>query len=270
MAFDQRSGQLIPKNLLTKMPENGEPFVSIIIPSYNEAHRLEASITALDEFLRGADWSREVILVVEKSTDNTLAIARRIAATRPWLDVVGNEVQRGKGYAVKVGMLKARGDVAFFMDADLSTSLGEIDRFIDRFAAAPSVDVLVGNRQHLRSEITVQQGVLRRKMGQTFNAILRLITGIRLQDTQCGFKAFRRAAREAIFPLQRLDGFAFDVETLLLADRLGFAVEDMPVEWKNSAGSKVRIVRDSFRMLRDAIRVRRLIDGTPIPPRKHD
>ncbi len=250
------------------MPENGEPFVSIIIPSYNEAHRLEASITALDEYLRRAPWSREVILVVEKSTDDTLLLAQRIAETKPWLHVVGNEVQRGKGYAVKVGMLRARGEFAFFMDADLSTALVEMDRFLARFSSAPSVEVLVGNRQHARSEITVQQGVLRRKMGQTFNGILRLITGIRLQDTQCGFKAFRRKARESIFPLQKLDGFAFDVEVLLLADRLGFVVEDMPVEWKNATGSKVRIIRDSFRMLCDAIRVRRLIDGTSIQPRK--
>ncbi|MEO6785432.1 MAG: dolichyl-phosphate beta-glucosyltransferase [Chthoniobacteraceae bacterium] len=244
------------------MSDSGEPFVSIIIPAYNEAHRLEASITALDGFLASVPWSHEVILVVEKSTDGTLELARNLAAGKPWMNVVGNDSQRGKGYAVRTGMLRARGELAFFMDADLSTPLAEMERFIARFSSGPPVDVLVGNRQHARSEILTQQHFLRRKMGQTFNAILRTIAGIRLADTQCGFKAFRRAAREAIFPLQKLDGFAFDVEVLLLAERLGFMVGDMPVHWSNAEGSKVRIIRDSWRMLLDAIHVRRLVAGT--------
>ena len=244
------------------MSDSGEPFVSIIIPAYNEAHRLEASLAALDKFLASVPWSREVILVVEKSTDGTLDLARRLAAGKPAFNVIGNDVQKGKGHAVRTGMLCARGELAFFMDADLSTPLQEIEQFIARFSSAPPVDVLVGNRQHARSEIVTEQHFLRRKMGQTFNAILRMIAGIRLADTQCGFKAFRRAAREAIFPLQKLDGFAFDVEVLLLAARLGFAVEDMPVQWSNAEGSKVRIIRDSWRMLLDAIRVRRLVART--------
>lgn len=244
------------------MSDSGEPFVSIIIPAYNEAHRLEASITALREYLAAAPWSHEVILVIEKGTDGTLDIAHRLAADAPWLNVLGHDFHRGKGYAVRSGMLRARGEIAFFMDADLSTPLPETDRFIARFSAAAPVDVLVGNRQHARSEILTQQHFLRRGMGQTFNAILRIIAGVRLADTQCGFKAFRRTAREAIFPLQKLAGFAFDVEVLLLAERLGFAVEDMPVQWSNAEGSKVRIIRDSWRMLCDAIRVRRIVART--------
>ena len=244
------------------MSDSGAPFVSIIIPAYNEAHRLEASLEALHGYLAAVPWTHEVVLVIEKSTDGTLDIARRVAAGRGYLTVIGNDVQRGKGYAVRTGMLRARGEIAFFMDADLSTPLAEIERFIARFAEDPNLAVLVGNRQHAQSEIITQQHYLRRKMGQTFNAILRMIAGIRLADTQCGFKAFRRTAREAIFPMQKLDGFAFDVEVLLLADRLGFSVTDMPVQWANAQGSKVRIIRDSWRMLCDAIRVRRLVAKT--------
>ena len=244
------------------MSDSGAPNVSLIIPAFNEAHRLEASLAALHSFLASATWTHEVILVIEKSTDGTLDIARRVAAERPYLTVVGNDVQLGKGHAVRTGMLRARGEIAFFMDADLSTPLAEIGRFIARFSEGPEADVLVGNRQHARSEITTQQHFLRRKMGQTFNAILRMIAGVRLADTQCGFKAFRRAAREAIFPLQQLDGFAFDVEVLLLAGRLGFSIADMPVQWANAQGSKVRIIRDSWRMLCDAIRVRRMVAKT--------
>jgi dolichyl-phosphate beta-glucosyltransferase len=244
------------------MSDSGEPFVSIIIPAYNEAHRLEASITVLAGFLASVPWSHELILVIEKGTDGTLELARRLAKGKRWVTVIGNDVQRGKGYAVRTGMLRARGEIAFFMDADLSTPLAEMERFIARFSASPPVDVLVGNRQHARSEILTQQHFLRRGMGQTFNVILRFIAGIRLADTQCGFKAFRRTAREAIFALQKLDGFAFDVEVILLAERLGFAVGDMPVQWSNAEGSKVRIIRDSCRMLLDAIRVRRLVART--------
>jgi len=262
MDFDRAGIQLIRTAGTTEMSDSGEPFVSIIIPAYNEAHRLEASITALRGYLGSVPWSHEVILVIEKSTDGTLDLAKRLAADARWLEVVGHDVQRGKGYAVRTGMLRARGGIAFFMDADLSTPLLEMDRFIARFSASPPADVLVGNRQHARSEILTQQHFLRRKMGQTFNAILRVIAGIRLADTQCGFKAFLRTAREAIFPLQKLDGFAFDVEVLLLAERLGFSVEDMPVQWSNAQGSKVRIIRDSCRMLADAIRIRRLVAGT--------
>ena len=244
------------------MSDSGEPFVSIIIPAYNEAHRLEASITELRAYLGSAPWTHEVILVIEKSTDGTLELAHRLSDEGRVMKVVGHEVQRGKGHAVRAGMLRARGEIAFFMDADLSTPLAEMERFIARFSAGPPVDVLVGNRQHARSEILTRQHFLRRKMGQTFNAILRTVAGIRLADTQCGFKAFRRTAREAIFPLQKLDGFAFDVEVLLLAERLGFVVEDMPVQWSNAQGSKVRIIRDSCRMLADAIRVRHLVSAT--------
>ena len=244
------------------MSDGGPPFVSIIIPAYNEAGRLEASITELAGFFSSVPWTHEVILVIEKSTDGTLEVARRLATKIPCMEVIGHDIQRGKGYAVRVGMLRARGEIAFFMDADLSTPLSEVGHFMNRFSVAPPADVLVGNRQHAGSEILTRQHFLRRKMGQTYNGILRLIAGIRISDTQCGFKAFRRAAREAVFPLQKLDGFAFDVEVLLLAERLGFAVADMPVRWRNAEGSKVHIVRDSWRMLCDAIRVRRLVAKT--------
>lgn len=262
MAFDRLPIQLIRTPGTIEMSDSGVPFVSIIIPAYNEAGRLEASMAELARFLSSVPWSHEVILVIEKSTDGTLELARTLAARMSCMEVIGHDFQRGKGHAVRAGMLRARGEIAFFMDADLSTPLSKVGHFIARFAAPPPVDVLVGNRQHADSEILMRQHFLRRKMGQTFNTILRAIAGIRLADTQCGFKAFRRAAREAIFPLQKLDGFAFDVEVLLLAERLGFHIADMPVKWSNAEGSKVRIVRDSWRMLWDAIRVRRLVAKT--------
>lgn len=260
MAFDRASIQAI--RLLRTIEMSDDALVSIIIPAYNEAQRLSASITELDAYLRRVTWAFEVLLVVERSPDGTAELAAELARTRPWLRVIARESHRGKGFAVRTGMLQASGAISFFMDADLSTPLREIDEFLERFFQEPELDVLIGNRQHAKSRIVRRQRIIRRTMAQIFNAILREVAGVRLADTQCGFKAFRQAARETIFPLQKLDGFAFDVEVLLLADRLGFKVADMPVEWHNVDGSKVHIIRDSWRMLRDAVDVRRLVRHT--------
>jgi dolichyl-phosphate beta-glucosyltransferase len=238
------------------------PEVSLVIPAYNEARRLEESVRALREYLGGVPWSHEVILVIELSTDGTLDLARHLTADLPAFTVIGNDVQRGKGYAVRCGMLAARGDIAFFMDADLSTPLAEIGKFLDAFAAHPEVATYIGSRQHTQSRILRRQNWLRQWMGQTFNWILRRLTGLPFLDTQCGFKAFRRRARETIFPEQQIDGFAFDAELLLLAQKHDLHVAELPVEWSNAEGSKVHLIRDSWRMLRDAMRARQHVKQT--------
>ncbi len=200
--------------------------------------------------------------MVEQSSDGTLEIARELAAQqadsarRP--EVIDNAVQRGKGHAVRSGMLRAQGDHVFYMDADLSVPLEAVDAFLRHFEEHPEVDVLIGNRQHPDARITRAQTWLRRSMGQTFNRILGVLALAETRDTQCGFKAFRQRAVRGIFERQQIDGFAFDVEVLLLAEKLGFKIGDLPVEWINSPESKVHILRDSLQMLRDAIRIRRL------------
>ena len=237
------------------------PYLSIVVPAYNEARRLPPTVAALAEFFGGFTRSYEVLLVVERSTDGTLDIAAKLAAQQAHFQVIDNQVQRGKGYAVRAGMLRARGEIVIYMDADLSVPLAEVTAFLHRFVEAPGVDVLVGNRQHARSRITRRQSALRESMGKVFNRVLQSLALVDLPDTQCGFKAFRREACREIFSHQTIDGFAFDVEVLLLAGRLGCVVEDLPVEWINSAESKVRIIGDSLRMLRDAWRVRRMVAG---------
>ena len=241
---------------------SGAPYLSLVIPAYNEAQRLEACVRSLRGHLATANVSHEVVLVVERSTDGTLELARQLTAGQAAFRVIGNETQLGKGHAVRCGMLAARGEITFFMDADLSTPLAEITTFLAYFDTHPEVDVLIGNRAHAQSEIMKSQSFVRRTMGQMFNAILRAIVGIRVSDTQCGFKAFRRPACEAIFTHQKLNGFAFDVEVLILAEKLGLRIADLPVRWMNAEGSKVHLLRDSFRMLRDALRVRRIVEQT--------
>ncbi len=201
--------------------------------------------------------------MVEPGTDGTREIAAEAAARQPNFRMLTYAEHRGKGHAVRTGALAATGAFVFYMDCDLSVPLRDVESFVRYFREHPEADVLVGNRQHAQSRITVRQSWLRQRMGQTFNAILRRLTLTGVQDTQCGFKAFRREAAKAIFSRQRLDGFAFDVEVLLLAQKLGLRVVDLPVEWRNSPESKVRLVRDSVQMLRDAIRIRRELSGQP-------
>jgi dolichyl-phosphate beta-glucosyltransferase len=236
------------------------PYLSIVVPAYNEARRLPPTMAALAEYFRGFTRGYEVLIVVERSVDGTLEIAAGLAAQQAHFQVIDNGPQRGKGHAVREGMLRARGEIVFYMDADLSVPLTGVTEFLQRFEENPGVDILIGNRQHARSRVRRRQSALRECMGKVFNRILQSLTLVALRDTQCGFKAFRRAAGREIFRRQTIDGFAFDVEALLLADRLGFRVEDCPVEWTNSPESKVNILADSFRMLRDTWRIRTLVD----------
>ena len=238
------------------------PYLSIVVPAYNEARRLPQTLDSLREFGREFTRTLEVLIVVEHSRDGTLEIASEAARKQENFFAIDNGTQRGKGHAVRTGVLRAHGEHVFYMDADLSVPLGEIVAFLTHFDAHPEVDVLLGNRQHARSRIVRRQSPLRESMGQTFNRLLQARGLASLHDTQCGFKAFRRGAAQAIFSRQKLDGFAFDVEVLLLAQRLGLHIADLPVEWRNSADSRVRLVRDSFAMLRDMLRVRRIVDAS--------
>lgn len=238
------------------------PFLSLVIPAWQEARRLPRALDELAGYGAGLAFPWEVVIVVEQGNDETLEIAAAFTARQAQFRTIASAGHRGKGHAVRTGMLEARGDVAFYMDADLSVPLREVGAFLGYFAAHQEIDVLIGNRQHARSRITRAQSWLRRTMGQSFNRILQAIALAPARDTQCGFKAFRSGAAHAIFSRQKLDGFAFDVEVLLLAERLGYKVRDLPVEWINSPESKVRIVSDSLKMLRDSLHVRRLVDET--------
>ncbi|HWL51921.1 MAG TPA: dolichyl-phosphate beta-glucosyltransferase [Chthoniobacteraceae bacterium] len=236
------------------------PQLSIVVPAYNEERRLPDTLKALTGALEKWPFSCEVLIVVEKSRDATLEIARRAAGGDARFRVIAPGIQRGKGHAVRLGMLEARGEIDLFMDADLSVPLDEVPRLLAVFEQHPGAGVVIGSRKHAGSEILKRQSWMRQRMGESFNWLLRVMADISFRDTQCGFKAFRREAAQAVFSRQTIDGFAFDVELLLLADRLGFEVIEVPVRWINSGDSRVRIVRDSLTMLRDAIKVRRMVD----------
>ncbi|MEY5011599.1 MAG: hypothetical protein RLZZ253_2738 [Verrucomicrobiota bacterium] len=237
-----------------------KPRISLVIPAWNEARRLPGSLVELSRYLeRQVPGAMEVLVVVEPCGDGTLEVAKAHARDHVGFRVLEGAVHRGKGSAVRRGILEAAGEFVFYMDADLSVPLREVDAFLEVFNAEPGVSVLLGNRAHARSRITRRQSVVRRNMGRVFNGLLGLLGLASVHDTQCGFKAFRREAAMEIFSLQQLDGFAFDVEVLVLAEALGFQTLDLPVEWINSPDSRVSIVGDSLRMIVDSVRVRGLV-----------
>lgn len=236
--------------------------LSLVIPAWNEARRLPESLQRVREFLDAQALNAEVLVMVERSGDNTLAAARAAVAGDARFAVIDNQVHRGKGYAVRCGMLRARGDIVLFMDADLSTPLEEVTAFLAHLQQHPDTAVLIGSRAHASSQVERPQKVLRRNMGRFFNALVQALSVPGISDTQCGFKAFRRTAAQALFTRQTLDGFAFDVELLMLARALDLRVDVLPVRWRNSPDSSVHIVRDAWRMFRDVLRVRARVRRT--------
>lgn len=232
------------------------PTLTLVVPAFNEAPRIASSLAKLLDYAASCGMSCEIILVIERSTDGTAAIARRILAGTDVV-VIETGVNRGKGYAVKTGMLRATGELVFYMDLDLSTPLAEITRFVERAEAVPAVSIWIGNRRHAQAEIVRRQPLVRRATGKIFSTLVRGLGLSGLSDTQCGFKLFRRHAVAPVFERQSIDGFSFDVEILLIARRLGFEIRDLPVTWHDADGTKLRVVQDSVKMFVDLLVIRR-------------
>jgi dolichyl-phosphate beta-glucosyltransferase len=231
--------------------------LSVIIPAYNEAKRLPATLARAGAWLDAHHPEDFEILVVDDgSRDGTAAVVREWMTDNPRVRLCTQAINRGKGAAVRRGMLEARGDVRLFMDADHSTHIRNVQKV---FAAMRGgADIVIASRQHPDSEITVSQSWARKSMGKTFNLLVRAFVSLPFSDTQCGFKAFTGASAAAVFARQKVAGFSSDVEALYLGKRLGFRVAEIPVEWLNDDSSTVRLPRDAFRMFADLVRIRRL------------
>jgi dolichyl-phosphate beta-glucosyltransferase len=229
--------------------------LSIVIPAYNEERRLPATLDVVFGWLDSSPYpDSEVLVVDDGSTDSTAAVVESRAATEPRLLLVQNPGNRGKGFAIRHGMLQAKGDWILFSDADLSAPIDEFPKLFEA-AQENSAAIAIGSRALDRSLIGVHQSQWREMSGILFNRIMRLITGLPFSDTQCGFKLFRRDAARRVFPLQRLDGFSFDVEDLFVARALGIPTIEVPVRWNNVEGTKVGLMQGVASFL-DLLRIR--------------
>jgi glycosyltransferase involved in cell wall biosynthesis len=213
------------------------PRLSIVVPAYNEAARLPVTLPRLAQFCE-RHGSVEVLIVNDGSKDSTAAVVQEFAARYPFARLIQNPGNRGKGYSVRHGMEKAQGDWILSTDADLSSPLDEVNKLVCA-AEKEKAAAEIGSRALDRSLVGVHQDAFREASGRVFNVIMRVATGLPFRDTQCGFKLFRKDAARVIFPRQRLDGFGFDVEDLLIARIHGFKVVEVPVRWDNVEGTKV-------------------------------
>ena len=235
------------------------PSLSLVIPAYNESSRISTSLRSIGRYLETASFDPvEVIVVDDGSRDGTAEAAisakRAISAVGGELRVIANPSNRGKGYSVQRAMQEAHHDWLLCSDADLSTPIKELDRLMGA-AAEGGYDVAIGSRAVDRSLIGDHQPLYREALGRIFNLNVRLLTGLPIADTQCGFKLFNRQAARQIAARQRLAGFGFDVEQLYLARKLGFRVAEIAVEWNNNADSSVTL-RTGLRAFSDVWRVK--------------
>lgn len=228
------------------------PQLSIVIPAFNEASRITGTLECVTAYLREREISAEVVVADDGSVDDTAALAEAFAGSSPPVRTVSFP-HRGKGAAVKDGMLEAEGDYRFLCDADLSMPIEELGGFLERIER---FDIVIGSREAAGAR-RLDEPAFRYVLSRGFSLLVRVLGGVRsFADTQCGFKMFRREAAEALFPQQRIEGFGFDIEILYIAQRSGMRVEELGIEWRHDPGSKVRPVRDSLRTLGEVLCVR--------------
>jgi dolichyl-phosphate beta-glucosyltransferase len=230
------------------------PQYSIVIPAYNEAARIPATLEAVVACVRSRGWSAEIVVVDDGSRDTTAGVVRGYAAKYPEIRLLENPGNRGKGFSVRNGLLRALGDTVMFTDADLSAPIEEADGL---FAAiAGGADIAIGSRWLERSRQTIRQPLYRRFFGRCFNGVTRAVMGLPFADTQCGFKAFTRAAAQTICQLQTIDRWGFDPEILFIALKRGYRIKEVPVSWAHDERTRISYLKDGMRMLQDIAIVR--------------
>ncbi len=233
------------------------PFLSIIVPAYNEEKRIGTTLTAILDYLQTCAFRFEIIVVNDGSRDETIPVVESKLHGLSNAQLISYQPNRGKGYAVRQGVLASKGEIVIFTDADLSTPIAEIEPALQHLEKG--FDIVIGSRALTDSDIAKYQPLYRRTGAKIFNVLRDVIVGAnisRFGDSQCGFKVFRGDIARKLFGLLSVDGFMFDVETLYVATRLGYRIDQMPVHWKDVPGSKLRIVSDTVRMFKDRAAIR--------------
>lgn len=235
-----------------------KPEISIVIPAYEETLRLGKTVHDVLSYLTENAINAELVIVDDGSGDNTADVASESCKAFPSIssNVIRYEKNRGKGYAVKTGLLAARADIAIFSDADLSTPISEMSKLVEPIRSG-EYDVAFGSRALDRSLIGTHQPWRREQGGKVFNLMVRMMTGLPFWDTQCGFKAFNMTKFRPLLDLMKIDRFGFDVEFLYVANLHGLKLKEVPVRWNNDDRSKVNVLRDSIRMFDEVRQIRR-------------
>lgn len=228
-----------------------KPFLSVIIPVYNETKRL-GTLPKIINFFKKQKFASELILVNDGSKDDTLEKIKNLQK-KGLLRIITYKKNRGKGYAIKKGMLAANGKYNLFLDIDLSTPLGEFKKFLPYLN---KYDILIGSRKTKGAKLIVHQPPLRENMGKAFTYISQIALQLPISDFTCGFKCFSHEAKKEIFKRQKIERWSFDSEILFIGNKLGFPIKEIPVVWKNDLNTKVKFPQDIINSIRDLIRIR--------------
>jgi dolichyl-phosphate beta-glucosyltransferase len=223
--------------------------LSVIVPAFNEEARLSPTLREASAYLRARGGEFEVIVVDDGSRDGTSQLVLDLGRELPELRLIRSASNRGKGHAVRMGVVNARLPLVLFMDADGATPIAEVERL--EGAILSGADVAIGSRALKSDKVEVKAKLYRRVIGRAFHSLVSMLTVSGIQDTQCGFKLFRGSVAQDLFSRMRMNGFSFDVEVLLMAQRGGYRVKEVPVNWVHQPGSRVNLVTDSLRMARD-------------------
>lgn len=232
---------------------NKRPLISIVIPSFNEERVIKKNLIELMDFLKNKNYNWEIIVVDDGSKDKTKKIVHSLQKHEPGLRLYSNRENKGKGASIKKGVQKASGDFIFFFDADLSTPVSEIEKFIPLIG---KYDIVIGNRTHKKARISVREPLHREFMGKFFTFLANVLLLKNIHDVTCGFKCFKREVAKKIFKKQKINRWVFDAEILFLAQKYRYKIKQEPISWAHEKDSRVSIIKDTFGSFRDLLMIK--------------
>ncbi|MES1227046.1 MAG: dolichyl-phosphate beta-glucosyltransferase [Armatimonadota bacterium] len=261
---EDRTKEASPVEFRTLTP----PRLAVIVPAYDEAERIVPTLHRLAEYFATCGYTWEVTVVSDGSRDKTPQLATDFAKDHPGFKVDHYSPNRGKGYAVRRGVLRANGEWVLFMDADLATPIEEVEKLWAK--VDDQTPIAIGSRPLKESRLEIRQPWYREMLGRMFNLAVQMLAVRGIQDTQCGFKLFRMDAGRDVFERLKLDRFAFDIEALMVAHDLGYGIAEVPVVWRHQEGSKVVLMRDGPEMIRQLMKLRLMGKARRLEPRDAD